>query len=409
MDNSYTKEMKRLEESPMKISTWNQQLIKKENKSIVLQLVKTKSPISRADIAQQSGLNKGTVSSLVAELMKEQLILETGPGESSGGRRPVMLNFNQKAGSAIGIDLGVNYILGILTDLQGNILVQEKRSFTSSSIEKTLEHVKDTISHLISQSPSTPYGIVGIGIGAPGIVAENNDVLLAPNLGWKNSSLKKEIESVFHIPVIIENEANAGANGEKMFGLAKDVDDLVYISAGTGIGTGIIFNGQLYKGSDGFSGEFGHMTMNMNGEKCRCGNIGCWELYASEQFLIKKALELHLIKSEENCMDQVIEKANASDNEAIALLHDIAIHLGMGIVNIVHALNPKKIIVGNILAGAKHWIERPVQEYVKEHAMASLQSEVCIQFTNPSTPSSALGVSAFSVEHFLKITLDNNQ
>ncbi|CAM4126181.1 ROK family transcriptional regulator [Lederbergia lenta] len=392
----------------MKISTWNQQLIKKENKSIVLQLVKTKSPISRADIAQQSGLNKGTVSSLVAELIKEQLILETGPGESSGGRRPVMLTFNQSAGSAIGIDLGVNYIRGIITDLQGNILNQKQQSYTSSSIEQTLDHVKANISHLISEAPSTPYGIVGIGIGAPGIVDENNDVLLAPNLGWKNSSFKKEIESDFNIPVIIENEANAGAYGEKMFGLAKDVNDLVYISAGTGIGTGIIFNGQLYKGSYGFSGEFGHMTMNMNGDRCRCGNIGCWELYASEQFLIKRALELNLIEGEEDCVIQVTEKAEASDSKAISLLDDIAAHLGMGIVSIVHALNPKKIIVGNILSGAKKWIERPVQDYVKKHAMASLQGEVSIQFSSPFTPSTALGVSAFSVEHFLKKTLEDN-
>ncbi|MEK3888124.1 ROK family transcriptional regulator [Bacillus sp. FSL K6-3431] len=393
----------------MKISTWNQQLIKIENKTIVLQLVRNKAPLSRADIAQLSGLNKGTVSTLVAELLKEQLILETGPGVSSGGRRPVMLIFNQKAGCAIGIDLGVNYIRGILTDLQGNILLQEQHSYISSSITQTLKYVKANITQLLSQAPSTPYGIVGVGIGVPGIVDNNNDLLLAPNLGWKNSSIKKEIEAEFNIPVIIENEANAGAYGEKMFGLGKDVNDLVYISAGMGIGTGILFNGQLYKGSGGFSGEFGHMTMNINGEKCRCGNIGCWELYASEQYLINKATKLNLITREERYVDQIIELAENNNEKAIALLNEIATHLGMGIVNIVHALNPKKIIVGNILSGAKKWIEESVQNYVKKHAMISLQAEVSIQFSTPSKPSTALGVSAFSVEHFLNSTLGDSE
>ena len=116
--------------------TWNQQLIKRENKSIVLKYIQDCSPLSRADIAQKSGLNKGTVSSLVAELLEEQLILETGPGVSSGGRRPVMLSFNQGAGYSIGIDLGVNYILGVLTDLQGNILEKVQKNYYASTFEQ---------------------------------------------------------------------------------------------------------------------------------------------------------------------------------------------------------------------------------------------------------------------------------
>ncbi|MBS4177335.1 ROK family transcriptional regulator [Lederbergia citrea] len=386
--------------------TWNQQLIKRENKSVVLQLIQNHSPLSRADIAQQSGLNKGTVSSLVSELIEDKLILETGPGTSSGGRRPVMLKFNEQAGYSIGIDLGVNYIVGILTDLEGNILFQKRHSYTGSSIDVTLDHVKADIEELITNAPPSPYGIIGIGIAVPGIVDQNSALLLAPNLGWKNSSIKKEIEAFFKIQVIIENEANAGAYGEMMFGLGKHVLDLVYISAGIGIGTGIIINGKLFRGSSGFSGEFGHMTINMNGDKCRCGNFGCWELYASEQFLIKNALQSKLIEDKETCVDRLIELADKNEVKAALLLEKTAANLGIGLVNIIHSLNPEKIIIGNKLSSAKAWMETCVQNFVKEHAMTSHQTEVNVQFSNPTFPANALGVAAFSVEHFLKRTLE---
>ncbi|MCR2820940.1 ROK family transcriptional regulator [Lederbergia panacisoli] len=386
--------------------TWNQQLIKKENKTIVLQLIIQQAPISRADIALKSGLNKGTVSTLVAELIDEQLILETGPGVSSGGRRPVMLVFNENSGCTIGIDLGVNYILGILTDLQGNIIERKRHTFNPQSFEETLQQIHNDIQELMSKAPNTRYGIVGIGIGAPGIVDNNSSLVLAPNLGWKNSSIKEEIEAIFHIPVVIENEANAGAYGEKMFGLGKNVETLVYISTGIGIGTGIIMHEKLYRGATGFSGEFGHMTINMNGETCRCGNKGCWEMYASEQYVIQKALKLQLVTDTNANIEQIIELAQNGNEHAINLLQETAVHLGMGIVNIVHALNPQKIIIGNRLAGAKPWMEKTVQDYVKNRAMTSHQSEVKVQFSDPVFPATALGVAAFSVEQFLKRSLE---
>lgn len=195
--------------------TWNQQLVKKENKSLCLNLIKNNAPISRADIAQQTGLTKGTVSSLVSELINEQLIYESGHGESSGGRRPVMLLFNEKAGYSIGIDLGVNYLLGILTDLQGNIIYRINEKYVNLSYEDTLQIIKKIITLLIDTAPNSVYGVIGIGIGAPGITNMDGDILFAPNLDWNNVSLKSHLEEEFHLPVLVENEANAGAYGEK--------------------------------------------------------------------------------------------------------------------------------------------------------------------------------------------------
>ena len=174
--------------------TWNQHVVKRGNKSIVLQVIKDNTPISRADIAKTTGLNKSTVSSLVSELLVENLIYESGPGESSGGRRPVMLLFNELAGFSIGIDLGVNYMLGILTDLNGNIVKEEKLNFYDLTYEKIENQLIAMIRSLSLNTPSCKYGVVGIGIGVPGIVNKEGEILLAPNLGWKNVKLKTIIE-----------------------------------------------------------------------------------------------------------------------------------------------------------------------------------------------------------------------
>lgn len=293
--------------------TWNQQLVKKENKSLVLSQIINHAPLSRADIAQRSGLNKGTVSSLVAELIEEKLINESGPGESSGGRRPVMLHFNHGAGHTIGIDLGVNYILGVLTDLSGNIVVHKNEAYKNTSYEDTISRVVNIIKFLISAAPPSPYNIVGIGVGTPGIIDKKGTLLLAPNLGWQDIPFQTELEKIFQIPVIVENEANTGAYGEKQFGVGQHADNLIYISAGIGIGAGIIINGELYSGFTGYSGEVGHMTIDRNGAKCTCGNKGCWELYASEQALLSKANSKNLPK--EIGLDDIISLAKEGNKE----------------------------------------------------------------------------------------------
>ncbi|GKU81872.1 ROK family transcriptional regulator [Niallia sp. NCCP-28] len=385
--------------------TWNQQLVKKENKSLVLNLIINHSPISRADIAQQSGLNKGTVSSLVSELLEEQLIYESGPGESSGGRRPVMLLFNQGAGYSIGLDLGVNYILGVLTDLQGNVVFSKNEKYKNTTYEETLNHVKKVISFLINAAPPSPYGIVGIGIGAPGIVNKEGDVLLAPNLGWKNVSLKAEIEEAFHLPVIIENEANAGAYGEKKFGIGQQFDNLIYVSVGIGIGAGIIINGELYSGFNGHSGEVGHMTIDKNGMQCRCGNKGCWELYASEQSLLSKANELKLGNKGDISLGEILSLAEKEEQSVLVLLEEIGRNLAYGIINIIHSFNPQQIIIGNRLAAAKKWIEPQVQDTIQKFTLPFHQTDINVNFSDLSLPISALGVSAFSSENFLKSKL----
>ncbi|WP_251549813.1 ROK family protein [Neobacillus muris] len=378
----------------MPFITWNQQVVKKNNKLLVLQMIIDKEPISRADIAQVTGLNKATVSSLVNELLEEELIFESGPGESSGGRRPVLLHFNKVAGFAIGIDIGVNYILGILTDLKGEILFEQNQFIQDTSYPTVMELVQKMINSLIDGMPECRYGAVGIGIGVPGIVDKEGITLLAPNLGWKNINFKSELENEFQLPVIIENEANAGAYGEKRFGAGQSVQNIVYVSAGIGIGVGIILNGELYQGKNGFSGEMGHMIIKVDGKQCSCGSRGCWEAYASEHALLKMA-------DKDETLESLIDLAEEHDQNVLSLIEEIGSYLGYGISNIINTFNPDQVIIGNRLAKAKNWLEQPIRKTIEAHTLPFHQKETELHFSKLTKYPTALGVSAFVVENFI--------
>ncbi|WP_282155340.1 ROK family protein [Cytobacillus gottheilii] len=376
--------------------TWNQQVVKKNNKALVLQIIIEKEQISRADIAQVSGLNKTTVSLLVNELLEEELIFESGPGISSGGRRPVILHFNKEAGYTIGVDIGVNYVLCVLTDLQGKIIIEKNQIVQRTPYSGIISIVQTMIQSLLEEMPASKYGVVGIGAGVPGIVNSEGTILLAPNLGWTNIQLKADLEKMFQIPVIIENEAKAGAVGEQQFGAGQDFQNIIYISAGIGIGVGIIFNKQLYQGKNGFSGEMGHMIIQMNGKRCNCGSRGCWEAYASEQALLEMA------EQNAETLEQLVQLADNGDQTARDLFKEAGNYLGYGINNIINTFNPDQIILGNRMALAKDWLEEAIQTTIVNHTLPYHKREMQFNFSKLSKYSTVLGVSAFVVENFLK-------
>src|SRR5690625_783159 len=389
------------------VKTWNQSVVKKGNKTIVLETIIESFPISRAKIANRTGLNKGTVSSLVQELLDGKLIDESGPGESSGGRRPVMLLFNEVAGYSIGIDIGVNYLLGVLTDLQGNICNEHVDQYSNLSYAEDKRKLFDTIDLLTSSAPSSPYGIIGIGIGVPGIVSNDGELILAPNLGWVNIDLQSTLQKKYDVPIIIDNEANAGAYGEKRFGVGKEFSDIIYVSIGIGIGVGLILNGELYKGNNGFSGELGHMTIEVHGENCRCGSKGCWELYASEQALLNKAkqLEITVPNNEETSLEYLLTLAEDGHKDAIQLFDKIGEYIGIGIKNIFNTFNPEQVIIGNRIAVAEKWIKEPIHKRLINQTLWPHQENLQLNFSELSTHSTTLGIAAYSIENFLESNL----
>lgn len=386
----------------MKGQTWNQHVVKKENKTLVLQTIKEKAPISRASIAQVTGLNKGTVSSLVSELIDEDFIHESGTGESSGGRRPVMLLLNEKAGFTISVDLGVNRILGIMTDISGNRILEKEIAVTDNSLTNVTGNLFTLIDDLKEQAPPSRYGIIGIGVAVPGVVTTGGEILLAPNLGWKKVQLKDILYERYELPIIVENEANAGAYGEFIYGAGQNSQELIYISASIGIGVGLILGGKLYKGLRGFSGEFGHMTIDKDGLACRCGNQGCWELYASEKALLELS-EQHGLQ--EPSISKLVKKAEESDSVALQVFEQIGDYLGIGITNIIHIFNPEQVIIGGSLAEGIPLLLPSIKKRIEQNAIGFNLDDVHLNEATLNKYSIVLGITAFNIENFFRSTV----
>jgi glucokinase-like ROK family protein len=378
--------------------TGDQTLIKRMNKSLVLDTIIAHAPISRADISAKIGLNKASVSSLVAEWLEERLVLETGLGESSGGRKPVMLLYNASAGYAVGVDLGVNSVSAVLTDLSGAIVAKERHRLRVSDPAAVADVAARTIQSLADAAPASPYGVVGVGLGVPGIVDDAGVVLTAPNFGWNDAPLRQMLEARVSMPFVIDNEANVGAVGEKQFGIGKDVGDLVYISAGVGIGTGLIVDHRLYRGASGFSGELGHMTIQADrGLPCGCGSAGCWEMYASEIALSAVAGRSPELAE----LESALRLAESGDADAIRVFEEIGRYLGIGIATVVNAFNPEMTIIGNRLALARPWIERPLREAVERHSLRHHRDRSRLEFASLGLDSAALGAASLAISRFL--------
>ncbi|PAE77785.1 MULTISPECIES: transcriptional repressor XylR [Bacillus amyloliquefaciens group] len=375
----------------------DQAFVKKVNQKLLLNEILKNSPISRAKLSEMTGLNKSTVSSQVNTLMKENLVFEIGQGQSSGGRRPVMLVFNKKAGYSVGIDVGVDYVNGILTDLEGTIVLDQHHHLECSSPEITKDILIEMIHHFIANMPQSPYGLIGIGICVPGLIDKNQKIVFAPNSNWRDIDLKSFIQKKFNVPVFIENEANAGAYGEKVFGAAKNHDNMIYASIGTGIGIGVIINNDLYRGVGGFSGEMGHMTIDFNGPKCSCGNRGCWELYASE-----KALLTSLQTKEKKVSTQdIIDLAHLNDIETLHALQNFGFYLGIGLTNILNTFNPQAIILRNSIIESHPMVLHSIKSEVSSRVYSHLDNsyELLPSILGKNAP--ALGMSSIVIDHFL--------
>ncbi len=384
----------------MKKTTGDQYLVKKINKSIVLDTIQRKSPISRASISELTGLNKATVSIMVQELIDEHFVTESGPGVSSGGRKPVILLFNEKAGYSIGIDLGVNYILGVLTDLQGSIVQECHLTLNTSKLESVISMLHEVIQTLTNACPPSKYGIIGIGIGVPGIVNREGLILSAPNLKWNNVPLKTMIESAYDYPVAVDNEANCGALGEKEFGAGKQSKDLLYISVGIGIGSGLIVQNELFRGRSGYAGEVGHVSIEMDGPTCSCGNRGCWELYASEQALLRD-LGLSLEAAQEDVqLRHILERASKQDIAVLEALNRAGFYLGVGISNLINLFSPETIIIGNRMSEFRQWLHPVVMETISNRSLPFAKQEVTVEFAERGVYSAALGATSLAIAHF---------
>jgi glucokinase-like ROK family protein len=364
--------------------TGDQALVREINLSIILNCLRETSPLSRAQLAEITGLNKTTVSSLVRELIARQFVREIGFDLSGGGRPPVLLELNPDAGCIIGMEIGVDFILAILTDFKAQVLWRHRENTDQAEgQEAILTRALDIVRQTLTVGGSTHSPVLGIGIGVPGLVDVSSGTLLfAPNLKWHDVPLREVFSQEFDVPVFVDNEANVAALGERYFGTAQGSRDFVYLSIGVGLGGGIVLDGQLYRGIGGYAGEIGHMTLTSDGERCNCGNCGCWETLVSQMAVVnrvRKAVEAgnasrvsQLVKGrlERISIPLIVEAAEEGDEVAGQALEETGVYLGIGIANLINAFNPELVIFGGVMSLASTYLLPAIEKTLEGRSLA---------------------------------------
>ncbi|HKP80448.1 MAG TPA: ROK family transcriptional regulator [Pyrinomonadaceae bacterium] len=348
--------------------------IRNINRQIVLNYVRERGPISRAEIAHETALQRSTVSLIVEQLRVDGLIEEVS-GESTGGRPPVLLSLRTADAVAIGVDLGTTRTIVATSDLAGRVLDQEQFE-TNPSSAKTTKEIIDCAQRFIRRNNGT---IEGIGVSLPGLVDPEGKELFIPTFNWRDLPLASEISEATGLPVTMDNDANAAAQAELWFGRPeiREVRDFILVLVETGVGTGIIFDGQVYRGENGAAGEFGHMTIGQGAPvACASGSRECWEAFASERSALARFKDLSSGRNGKSTTTfaDLIDMALRSDGAARTALKETGHYLGIGIANLIRGLAPQAVIVGGPIVRAWPVISTDIQKTVEATICRGLPS-----------------------------------
>ncbi len=322
------------------------------NKQIVLNYVRARSPISRADIARETSLQRSTVSAIVEDLQKAGMIEESGTGDSNGGKKPMLLRLKAGTPVAIGVDVTPRHTTVAIADLTGHILRQEQFP-TSSDIDYMNEQILSKVGKLVEEYPEAD---LAVGISIPGIADQDSGgILYIPYFQWVNWDIGNQISQKFNLPVTIDNDANAVALAELWFGSdeIKKTRNFIVVLVAEGIGTGIIIDGQIYRGESGAAGEFGHMFVGENAPvKCSCGRRDCWEAHASEKAIIQRYASRNGSAAGAVTIDHIIGLAKNGEKHAVNVLKETAHYLGIGISNLIIGFSPQTIVISGKIVHA---------------------------------------------------------
>jgi predicted NBD/HSP70 family sugar kinase len=322
------------------------------NRQIVLNYVRERGPISRAEIAQETALQRSTVSLIVDELKGGGLIEEVS-GESRGGRPPILLSLRTADAVAIGVDLGTIRTVVATSDLAGRVLEQEEFP-TDPDARRTMARIIDCARTFVEGRGGGT--IEGVGVSLPGLIdQETGTATFIPHFKWRDLEVARELRDALGLAVGVDNDANAAALAELWFGRPeiREVRDFIIVLVEEGVGTGIVFDGQVYRGRSGAAGEFGHMTIGQGAPvACAAGSRGCWEAFSSQRAALARYEQAGPAGADRVEFKQLVDLALEGDEAARAALRETAHYLGVGIANLTQGLAPEAVIVGGPIVRA---------------------------------------------------------
>jgi N-acetylglucosamine repressor len=387
------------------------------NQYRIFDMIRRFGPISRSDLAKKLNLSPTTVATAVSEFIKEGLAVDGEAGDSSGGRKPILVSFVPESKFLIGVSITNSFITIANLDLEAKL--SNKSNFSLNIHEQ-----RDVVGYIVSCIASYVKGItdmtrcVGISIITPGIVDALNGVILKNSkLRLDNIPLKSLVEKETGLKTWVDNDANAIALAEKQFGSFQHKNNLIYIQLGEGLGAGMIINNAIFRGRNGGAGEFGHISIDRNGPVCDCGNRGCLDYYVGWPAIYAKILT-SLTRGKPSIMLDMAEgnmgnidlpiflKALASDDEmAKSVVQEISSYLSTGLVTLTHLFNPDVILIGWDAIYQDHSLIEAIQREVKEQAFTLFTEDLEIQSTTLGKDFQLKGAAAVLLQDLFNFTI----
>jgi predicted NBD/HSP70 family sugar kinase len=368
--------------------------------------------ISRAEIARAGELSRSTVSEIVDELLRTGLVAEAGEGTSRGGRRPIVLEFQDGARSILGVDIGASHVSVALTDLRGKVLAWETRDFPARDDPAGAGRLVVELCEACVASPTARGSrLVGVGVGVPSPVdprqPERLSAIALPS--WGGRLNLDDLRSRFRVPVRIDNDANLGALAEHWWGSAKNLSNFAYVKVATGIGSGHFVNGAISRGATGVAGELGHVAIDPRGALCNCGNRGCLQTYIGTQALLDRATSLRPQYPESRLSGGTsptileLEKAALADDPlALAVFHEAAEYLGTAIAGMVNLMNPSAVIIGGGIARLGERLLAPLRETVLRRTFVGASAAAEIRTSDLGPQDVAIGAATLVLDAALQ-------
>lgn len=379
--------------------------LKNLSKYLILDMIRfTPGGISRADLARRTKLTRAAVSGIVGDLIKAGLVRESEAGPARGGRRSVLLEINPEGGYVIGIDVGISDVSLILADFSARVLDESEVSFDSHQMpEVGLHQIDESLRSLLERAGLTLEHIQAIGVGLPGPVLVDRDVLASQMLmpGWENYPIRTYMEELWHCSISLHSVAQLGALGEWACGAGRGEQNLAYIKVGSEISTGLILGGKLYRGTNGYAGEIGHMLVTEERALCACGKYGCLSAVAGGIAIARKAREAVYADRRTRLADiEPTERITARDVAYAASLGDLVAqqivtragsYVGIAAAQLVNMLNPGLIIVGGGISQMGDLLIEPLRQATNEYSWMPAARSVRITAAMLGRRSSGMG------------------
>lgn len=356
--------------------------------------------ISRADIARQAELSRSTVSDIVTSLLPGGLVAESGSGPSRGGRRPIVLEFQDQACGLLGIEMGATHVAAALTDLRGHVLAWKERSHrVRDDPAGTRAVMAELCDDCLRSAPFPRDRLVGIGVAVPSPVDPSHPDRLSEVVlpAWRGQSGLDELQERYGIPLFVDNDANLGALAEHWWGAGRGVRDFAYIKVATGVGSGHVIDGEIYRGSTGVAGEIGHLAIDPHGEPCICGLRGCLATLVGGSALEARARALladypdSALTGDPPTINTIEDAALAGDPLALQVTQEAAEHLGIAVAGLLNLMNPSVVILGGGLARLGELLLEPLRDTVRKRTLVSSVAAADIRMSELGPRAIAIG------------------